>query len=428
MASALDRFRARDRQTGATDVRAQRGVVTTTSAQIDEGEFDDDESVAVASKPGHLPPRPIPSADLPTFLPAAPLAIPTGAAGAGRQDPTFPAIGSGFNGSQSASPAAPVEQPSGPLTAIDRLRERARREQEADTSFANFKKDMAALRTLGRLLEAVYVQPGNASPVSHRMQALLSLTQTSKEMAQALLELVGETRDNGYTRAMAMDAVVGIVSRCWEESKDESQFLSSKPLELLRQAAVSPKVFEAAQEMSHRTWNPVGTIEQHEEALMMASHRVYWDLYMLGEHVAGMDVSRCETAVSRLLSYLQEYSNPRGSSPEMRASWLSASMGRLSSLVCAEIKARFGSDAMVDFGADQDRALGRGQVPGLTPGLTPVTNDALNECVDLAIEGFENVERHAQKLLGGTFVERAASDRQASHDGAADSERAGVGR
>jgi len=392
MSSALEKLRERAARTTGVDnpdIRVRRGVVATTSAQI-PADADDDappDQVDLALKPGQLPPRMaqmVVVQQVPGDL--QPLAPDEGGEAAGSSD------------MQAAAPAQP--------TAVDRLRERARLTQAEDTSFVSYKKDMAALRALGGLMEAVYVRPGNSSPVTRRMQALLTLTQTSREMAQALLHAVGDTQDSGYTRAVAMDAVVGIVGRCWEDARDDEQFLSNKPLELLRQAAVNPQVFEAARDLSRKTWNPVTSVAQHEETLMMASHRMYWNLYTLGEHVVGMDAARCEHAVSRFLIFLQEYPHPRGSSPEMRSNWLSASMGRLGSLACAEIKARF--------------AVSQEQMHS----ARPVTSDDLNECVELAIEGFENVERHAQKLLGGAFVERLTADRQTVGDSAADAERA----
>lgn len=399
----------------ARDVRARRGVVTTVSAQIDglapadeSSDDDQDDDGGGIAKPGRLPASP----SAPTRRGRGPVSFPAlttpavleSDAGAGERGDAR--IGEGVlrGASMGASRGASTQSSS-----IDRLRERARVEQEVEIATNGFKKDMAALRTLSRLMEAVYVRPGNAAPTSQRMQALLSLTQASREMAQTLLESIGETPDRAYTRAMAMDAVVGLVGQCWKDAEDEDEFLRNKPLDLLRQAAVHPDVVLAAQELSQKTWNPVASLPRHEEAMIMAAHKAYWSLYMLGEHVAGMDTARCEFAVSRLMSYLQEYPHPRGGSPDMRANWLSASMGRLSGLVKAEVKARF---------AVRERDM---------MDAKPVTNEALSECVDLAIEGFENVERHAQKLLGDAFVARPL-ERPAVHDGAADPERAVAGR
>jgi hypothetical protein len=397
MPSALDKLRERARQPASAGVEmgAHRGVVSTMAAQVDLDVIDDEGDVQ-AIKPGRLP------------QPAQPV---------GRTFPPLPTFeevdgGKGKEGREAAhaqpaqgdAPAAASRPPesSPSLSAIERLRERARQEQQVESEVLGFRKNMAALRTLGRLMEAVYIRPGNASPVESRMQALLTLTQASQALSQELLDVVGETSDRSYVRAMAMDAVVALVGRAWE---DAEEFLRTRPVELLRQAAVNPEVIEASMAMAQKTWSPVTTQAQHEEALALAAHKAYWSLYMLGEYVVGMDASRCEMAVSRLMSYLQDYPQPRGSSPEMRASWLTASMGRLRSLIGAEIKARFA--VPVDH----------------LHNAKPVTADVINECVDLAIEGFENVERHAQKILGVGFVERAASG-----DIAVDGERSVSGR
>lgn len=402
MPSALDKLRARARQpvSAGVEMGAHRGVVTTMAAQVDFDVVDDGDGVSdQAIKPGRLP-TPVSSSpqaqvsDAPIGRSFPPLPEIDGDEGGIRQGSHVSGQAVSPGGGQGRSPSA-----------IERLRERARTEQAAEEEAASFKKNMAALRTLSRLMEAVYIRPGNASPVEERMRALLALTQASQALSQELLTTVGEVSDRSYVRAMAMDAVVGLIGRAWEDAQDDEAFLRMKPVELLREAAVSPAVIEASMAMAQKTWNPVSTQAQHEEALALAAHKAYWNLYMLGEYVVGMDSSRCELAVTRLMSYLQEYPQPRGSSPEMRANWLSASMGRLSSLISAEIKARFA--VSVDN----------------LQNAKPVTADVINECVDLAIEGFENVERHAQKILGGGFVERASSV-----DGVVDGERSVSGR
>jgi len=101
-----------------------------------------------------------------------------------------------------------------------------------------------------------------------------------------------------------------------------------------------------------------------------------------------MDEERCKGIALRLMQYLQNYPHPRGENADMRTSWMSASMGRLTSLVCAELKGRFAALK------DSD------QCP---------TDKEIQECVDVAITGFEGIEEHAAKLLeaGETLAERA---------------------
>lgn len=383
MSSALDKLRSRSRQsqpaTVGIEIGSHRGVVTTMSAQIADGVEEDDASAGPDQllKPGR---------------------ILSGTAASSNQ--AQPSLGGASDVAELA------DSTPHPLSAIEKLRKRAQQEQATEADIAGFRKNMAALRTLGRLMEAVYIRPGNASPVQARMKALVMLAQASQSLSQNLLDAIGEkASDRAYVRAMAMDAVAGVIGQAWEDAEDDAAFLSLRPVDLIQEAAAHPVVVEASLAMAQKTWNPVTSQAQHDEALVMAAHKAYWSLYMQGEYVVGMNASICELAVTRLMSHLQDYPQPRGSSPEMRASWLTASMGRLSRLIAAEVRARFAvSDDKVQ-------------------NAIPVTSEVINECVDLAIEGFENVERHAQKILGIGCAERSVAA-----DGVADGERTASGR
>lgn len=282
-----------------------------------------------------------------------------------------------------SAPVPPSARPEPVMSAspLARLREVAQQEQVQEKSSADFRRNMAALRSLGRLMEAVYVRPGAKAPEMDRILALRQLAGVSRELSGELLQAIGNTVDSRYARAMAMEAVIDLVARTWEEQdrdEEDPQWLSERPLELIRSAAVDTEVVQAAMELAEKTWNPVQTKDQYREVLALAAHKSYWRLYMLGENVNGMSEERCRSIASKLMQYLKTYPHPRGESPDMRSNWMAASMGRLTSLVCAELRGRHGIDGNARY--------------------IPSEQD-IEECMDVAIMGFEGIEEHAAKLL-----------------------------
>lgn len=278
-----------------------------------------------------------------------------------------------------------------PKSAFDRLREVAKQDEAEEQSAANFRRSMASLRALGRLMEAVYFRPGAGAPEPDRIHALRQLAVVSRSLANQLLEIIGERSGSGYARAMAMDAVIDLVARTWEERDRDNpsqQWLSEQPLKLIQAAAVDPQIVRAAEELAQKTWTPVRTQEQYRDALALAAHKSFWRLYLLGERVPGMTEERCQAIVLRLTQYLMYYPQPRGDNPDMRTSWVVASMGRLTGLVCAEL---------------------RGRVAARGPEWEPGEKD-FQEVVDVAIQGFEGIEKHASRLLesGDALFERVA--------------------
>lgn len=274
-----------------------------------------------------------------------------------------------------------------PGSPMARLAQMAAQTAREDQAAADFRKDMASLRSLGRLMAAVYVRPGSDAPVVERVMALKRLAQVSRETSAGLLEAMGQSPENPYFQAMAMSAVVEIIGKVWEEQAgdpDEPEFLSDQPLEVVRSACADEGIMQVAAEMSKRTWDSVSNERQYSDVIAMAGHRAYWRIYILGQYVDGLDAKRCANIAKDLLQYLADYPQPRGVGAEMRANWLSASMGRLADLVCAELRAKYGLD----------------RAP---------TDDELRECLSVAMRGFEGIEEHASKLLESTeaLVDRA---------------------
>lgn len=294
---------------------------------------------------------------------------------------------SGTQAAASASSPPAAEPPS----ARQRLEQRLRQVQERDERERDFRREMAALRSLGRLMEAVYVRPGSSASVAERVRALQTLARTSRDLAEQLLQTIEEPSRSAYARAMAMDAVIGLVAQTWEARADEDDvdLLAQRPLALLREAAVDPQVTQAAIDLSRMTWRPVQSQDEYQEVLLMAAHRAYWRLYMLGEHIDGMSASRCREAVRKMMDFLREYDAPRGlHAMEARANWLSASMGRLASLYAAELKGR-----------QSELPERRLSEKDFTQGL------------EVAFAGFEGVEHHAEKLLEQAVDKPGSVDR-----------------
>lgn len=272
--------------------------------------------------------------------------------------------------------APPKEQASS--TAVDLLRNRVRRAEEEERVQSNFKRSMAALRSLGRLMEAVYVRPGSRAPVEQRVDALRRLAQASSDLGEEFLRVWNQQERSPYARAMAMQAVVDLVAAHWERSTASADgSIDADVLDLLEEAGADDRIVQAAEQLAEQTWVAVQTKDQYREALALAAHRAYWRLYMLGEDVNGMSASRCVAIAGALMRYLQEFEGARGETAQMRASWVSASMGRLVALFCAEAKAR-----SAQFKSDQD-----------------ISDKDIEECIHVACSGFEAIEAHAEKLL-----------------------------
>lgn len=416
--SALDRLR---QQVG---IGAHRGVVATVSAHIIEEEDDrasvDQMASGVLLRPGVLPQHGG-STTSASDVSAPEVVRDTGSGGsplerlraAARKsaDETKGAVSGdvsagALNGAEAVSNEGrldAVRNVASPAGALGRLRALAQQEETEQQSAKAFRRNMAALRSLGRLMEAVYVRPGSRAEQRERIEALRALAQASRMLAQDLLRAIGESDDSAYVRAMAMDAVIDLVAHSWQEARDgvdpDASALRRAPLELIEQAAVDEDVLRAAQDLAHKTWNPVRTQDQYREALALAAHRTYWQFYMLGEHVDGMDEDRCRQMTLTLVRYLQDFPTPRGDTPETRANWMSASLGRLARLACAELRSRFGHD--LDDGHD------RGTLP---------TDKDVRDCLDAAIIGFEGVEEHASKLL--EISSDAVSERLVERPGA----------
>ncbi|MDM7322899.1 MAG: hypothetical protein P3W87_006455, partial [Gammaproteobacteria bacterium] len=217
-----------------------------------------------------------------------------------------------------------------------KLRTVVQKSEEEYREVTDFRREMASLRSLGRLMAAVYLRPGAASSVSDRIKALAHLAQTSRDMAEGVLQAIGETRRSGYVRAMAMEAVIDLVSRSWELAEDEASWHAAieNISATVRAAAVEPALVQASSLLAKQTWAPMSSEDEYREALVVASQNAYWRLALM--EPLGPEKSRW--VVDRFLSFLKDYEHPRGSTDEMRMTWTVASLGRLTTLMQNQVR------------------------------------------------------------------------------------------
>lgn len=227
-------------------------------------------------------------------------------------------------------------------------------------------KEMAAMRSLSRLLEAVYQKPGGDAPVQERIAALQYLVGEASSVAQEMVKAFG-CGETPFVMAQAMDAVVALVAHSWE--KDDAVMWG----EMIVKAGADPLIVDAAQKMAHAVYKPVqpnGDGQQTAvERIGISLHAAYWEIYLLGDQVDGITPQVASYVTRSIAQYLQEKN--KFNDLDIRTSWTQGSIKRLASLFCAQIRSLDAAPSSHDI----DRAL------------------------QLAKDGFEGVEFHAGQLL-----------------------------
>ncbi|MBY0464037.1 MAG: hypothetical protein K2W33_03750, partial [Burkholderiales bacterium] len=114
------------------------------------------------------------------------------------------------------------------------------------TSARQGMKEMASMRALSRLLEAVYQRPGGDAPIQERISALQELVSEAGAVAQEMARAFGyeEGTASQYVMAQAMESVVSLVSKAWE--RDESVAWA----EMISQAGTDPVIVGTAEAMA----------------------------------------------------------------------------------------------------------------------------------------------------------------------------------
>lgn len=225
------------------------------------------------------------------------------------------------------------------------------------------------MKTLTRLLEAVYARPGSAVSEAERLDALTTLSLQSMTLGSTVAKMIGEDPDrSAYIRAMAMDAVVGLVTKSWEQGIDLDW------PKIIAATADVPEIAEAANALAQASYRPVETLADASDRLATSMHSAFWQVYTLGESVDGMTARLAAEIVRDCATYLQG-KDKFVADNDLYVSWMQGSVRRLTDLVCAEMRARFGAK-----------------------GMAPTPED-VQAVLAVARSGFEGVENYAQSIL-----------------------------
>lgn len=342
--SAADRLRMQSRSGKVASVGAPKDEVEDPSSSSNAGGI----STSFPAEPGVFEPRV--ASGFPEFAPHLVQAAAAQAVAVEGQE------------TLKTEPAADAR--SFKMSALDRLRVQS----SSASNSGVVRKEMAAMRTLTRLLEAIYTRPGSSASDDERMSALATLSTQAMDLGTVVARVAGEDADRSrYIRAMAMEAAVGLVCRSWETGAEVNW---AKLIEL---SSDSSEISDAANAMAHAVYRPVVSQADVADRLTISAHSAFWQVYGLGESVNGMTPKVAAEIVRDCLKYLQERDKFIADN-DMHVTWLQGSIRRLTDLVCAEMRARF-ADA---------------QAPG---------EEDIRSVLAVARSGFEGVENYAQSIL-----------------------------
>ncbi len=284
------------------------------------------------------------------------------------EPPVPPLAAAGAATTANVATAPGVATPSAAAAAAQRLSAYAQ-ESAAIAVKRGALKELAAMKTLTRLLEAVYARPGSAASDEDRMRALSILSSNSMALGQVVAEHAGEDAERSqYIRAVSMEAVVGLVCKAWENNREIDW------AGLLDAAASMPEVVDAAHAMAAGTYRPVKTVADASDRLLISMHAAYWQIYTLGDSVDGVTPQLAAEIMQRCADYLNGRERFVADN-DLQVSWMQGSIRRMTDLVCAEFRARFG---------------GKGESP---------SEADVSSVLSVAFSGFEGVENYAQSIL-----------------------------
>lgn len=254
------------------------------------------------------------------------------------------------------------------MSASDRLRQTT--VSAATTSHA--RREMATMKALTRMLESVYARPGSTASEQARMAALSDLSVNARELGAVVARLAGDDVDrSNYVAAMATDAAVGLVCHSWEAGKEVDW------PRLLKACVSSEDIVSTAQSMAYAQglqYTPVDGPEAAFDRLAISTHSAFWRLIDLGQTVDGMVPKLAAQIVQDSVLYLQAR-DKFVTDTTLHVSWMQSSLGRMTNLICAELRARFGDRGVVPSKVEIDTALA------------------------VARSGFEGVENYAQSII-----------------------------
>lgn len=225
-------------------------------------------------------------------------------------------------------------------------------------------KEMATVRALTRLLEAVYRKPGGDAPESERIDVLRTLVVQADEVAHSVALAFGHgERPNQYVMAQAMEAVVSLVGQSWE--RDDTVDWG----EVLVQASTDPLIVSAAETMAQAVYRRVDSKDSAKERLAISLHNAYWEVYALGENVDGVTPELASRVVRDIAGYVQAQN--KFESVDLNVSWMQGAIKRITSLFCAHLR----------------------------PMDAAPTEKEIKHAIQWAKDGYEGVESHANQLL-----------------------------
>lgn len=230
-------------------------------------------------------------------------------------------------------------------------------------------QELACMKTLTRMLEAVYTRPGSGASHENRMAALAELSEQSMALGNVLAGLAGENAErSAYVRAMSMDAAVTLVASSWKANQNVDW-----PT-LVEASANTPAVSDAAAVLAEAVYRPVDCLASASDRLAVSTHAAFWQIIELGRTVDGVTPSLATEFVQRAAEYLNKHERFVENN-DLQVAWMQGSIRRLTDLVCAELQAR-------------------AQITALKDDPT-VVDSVLKVC----FSGFEGVEKYAQNIL-----------------------------
>ena len=239
----------------------------------------------------------------------------------------------------------------------------------ADANSRLVRKEMATMKTLTRLLEAVFMRPGSLASEKERMQALSTLTNKAYELGSVVARIAGDDFERSqYIRAMSMDAAVTLVCNSWQHEREVDWD------RLIEAAAETPEINQAAETIAKAVYKPVQSATDAFDRLALSIHSAFWQVYGLGEKVNGITARAAAEIVRDCATYLQEREKFVVDN-DLYVSWLQGSVRRMADLVCAETLARFA-------GAE-----------------TGPSKSDFEAILAVSRSGFEGVESYAQSIL-----------------------------
>lgn len=270
-----------------------------------------------------------------------------------------------------------------PRQVVDAARAREAAQKPAQTLVQDGRKEMAAVRVLARLLEAVYRQPGSLAPAEQRIGALRDLVVNADAAGHVMateFRLHESNSSENYVRAQTMEMMVGLVGDAWERSETVDW------ADVVSRIKADPLIMDAAERIGHAAYMPVVSAQTAAERISLSMHGACWSLYALGEKVDGLVPAVSSGIVQSIASYLT--ARPRViEDNDLYVSWVQGSIRRITDLFCADLVSKYANTSAP------------------TPGQ-------IEEVLDVAKKGFEGVEDYASQLfeIGRNSAKPAVGD------------------